>query len=171
MIVPQLADFLKEHKVDFEIIPHPQRFSALDTAKSAHVKSHDMVKTLMLWVDGEMSMMLLPANMHMDFEEFSRATNSRTVRMASESEFHLCFPECELGAQPAIGNLFELPVYVALPLTQHEYIVFNGGNHHELVKMGWHDFFELVQPIIIHQGFSKIMNASYKGNVIISHFH
>jgi Ala-tRNA(Pro) deacylase len=171
MNVPQLAEYLKNHKVSFEIIEEQGHFSALDSGNNAQAKTKDMVKTLMLWVDGNMSMMLLPSNMHIDFEQFAHAVEAKVVRMASENEFHMCFPETELGAQPAIGNLFELPVYIAKPLSRHKSIIFNGGNHHDLVKMHWSDFKALVNPIIVNQGFNKKMNSSYTGKTIISHFH
>jgi len=36
----------------------------------------------------------------------------KSVRLATEAEFSNLFPDCELGAMPPFGSLYNLPVYV-----------------------------------------------------------
>ena len=66
--------------------------------------------------------------------------------MATEEEFKGLFPDCDVGAMPPFGNLYGLEVYVDRSLAEDEEIVFQAGNHHELVTMTYADFARLVQP-------------------------
>jgi Ala-tRNA(Pro) deacylase len=47
---------------------------------------------------------------------------------------------------PAFGNLYGLEVYVDEELANCPKIVFQAGNHQELVTMEYADFARLVQP-------------------------
>jgi Ala-tRNA(Pro) deacylase len=50
---------------------------------------------------------------------------------------------------PPFGNLYNMPVYVALALTEDEDIAFNAGTHRELVRMKYKDYERLVRPNIL----------------------
>ena len=58
------------------------------------------------------------------------------------------FPDCEVGAEPPFGNLYNLPVYVS-PLLSRERITFNGGSHEEAVQIRYDDFVALTKPSVI----------------------
>jgi Ala-tRNA(Pro) deacylase len=68
------------------------------------------------------------------------------VELASESEYAPIFEDCEAGAMPPFGNLYNLKVYASTPLSDSEQIVFNAGNHRELMKLSYKDFHNLVKP-------------------------
>ena len=68
--------------------------------------------------------------------------------LATEPEFKNLFPECELGAMPPFGNLYDLPVFVAEPLTKNNEIAFNAGTHTELIRLSFADYERLVKPRI-----------------------
>jgi Ala-tRNA(Pro) deacylase len=68
------------------------------------------------------------------------------VELATETDFKGLFPECELGAMPPFGNLYDMPVFAASSLAEDEEIAFNAGSHRELVKMKYEDFARLVRP-------------------------
>ena len=65
------------------------------------------------------------------------------------------FPDCETGAMPPFGHLFNMPVYISDTLIQQDEISFNAGDHAETIKMKTSDLVDLVQPIIISCGFNK----------------
>jgi len=76
-------------------------------------------------------------------------TGADQVRFATEDEFRQLFPDCETGAMPPFGNLYEMDVYVAPELTQEEQIAFNAGTHTELIRMAYKDFERLVRPKVV----------------------
>jgi Ala-tRNA(Pro) deacylase len=59
------------------------------------------------------------------------------------------FPECEVGAMPPFGNLYDMEVFAAQTLAEDEAITFNAGSHTELIKLSYKDFEHLVEPKVI----------------------
>ena len=58
------------------------------------------------------------------------------------------FPDCEVGAMPPFGNLYGMSVYVDACLPQAKEIVFQAGNHHEVVRMAFADYERVVNPVV-----------------------
>jgi Ala-tRNA(Pro) deacylase len=84
----------------------------------------------------------------LDLSAFKRLCHAKAASLASEPEFELRFPDCDLGAMPPFGNLYGIPVYVEESLTRDKEIAFNAGSHSELVKMNYDDFERVVNPIV-----------------------
>ena len=59
------------------------------------------------------------------------------------------FHDCEIGAMPPFGNLYDLDVYVSETLAEDEEINFNAGTHSELIRMKYKDFEELAKPKVL----------------------
>ena len=78
---------------------------------------------------------MLPASYRVDFDLLKKAVRANKVQLASEREFKDMFPDCEVGAMPPFGNLYDMEVFVAESLAEAEEIAFNAGSHTELIKM------------------------------------
>ena len=74
-------------------------------------------------------------------------TGRRQLVLASEGEIRELFPDCEVGAMPPFGNLYQLPMYLDACFRGEEDFYFQAGNHHEVVKLKFTDFERLVQPL------------------------
>ena len=95
-----------------------------------------------------MIMTVLPASYHLDFNLLKEIFDTKDVRLATESEFEYMFPDCEVGAMPPFGNLYDMAVFVAESLAEDLEISFNAGTHTELFTMNYADFSRLVEPRI-----------------------
>lgn len=149
MPVAKLKQFLDEHEVRYVTVRHSPAFTAQEVAASAHISGYEMAKTVMIKVDGEIAMAVLPAPLHVDLRHLRELTGATTVELATESEFKTRFPECELGAMPPFGRLYGMQTYVAQRLAEDEYIAFNAGTHTELIRMRFRDFERLAEPRIL----------------------
>ena len=149
MACEKLIKFLDENKVRYITIMHSQAFTAQQVAASAHIKGKEMAKTVMIKIKGKIAMAVLPATYHVDFHLLKEITGNEDVKLAHESEFKNLFPDCELGAMPPFGNLYNMDVFVAQKLSENDEISFNAGNHAELIKMAYIDFERLVQPKVL----------------------
>lgn len=149
MTVKRLKDFLDSHHVKYAAMTHSPAFTAQEIAAAAHVSGKQIAKTVIVKVDNELAMVVLSAHDHINFATLKEVTGAASVDLATEAEFKTKFPECEVGAMPPFGNLYEMPVFVASTLTGFDQILFNGGSHSELVKMSYQDFERLVKPKII----------------------
>ncbi|UCF38681.1 MAG: YbaK/EbsC family protein [Acidobacteriota bacterium] len=149
MPVSRLKRFLDDNHVRYITISHSPAFTAQGIAASAHVKGKELAKTVMVKIDGKMAMAVLPAPYKIDFDLLKRAVGSSRVELASEEEFRSRFPECEVGAMPPFGNLYEMDVFVTESLAEDAEIAFNAGSHTELVRLDFEDFNRLVHPRIL----------------------
>jgi len=148
MPVKKLKAYLDGTNVKYLTIIHSSAFTSQDIAASAHVSGKEFAKTVMIKVNGEMAMAVLPASYHIDFDSLREIFGTKNVTLATEPEFKDLFPDCELGAMPPFGNLYNMAVYVADTLTKNKEIAFNAGSHTELIRLSFADYERLVKPKI-----------------------
>ncbi len=146
MPVNKLKDFLDSNTIKYVSISHSTAYTAQEVAASSHIPGKELAKTVMIKIDGNMSMAVLPSPFHVDFERLKEALGSDNVELAGEDEFKGMFPECDPGAMPPFGNLYSMDVFVAEKLSENEMIAFNAGTHTEVIRLSYSDFERLVQP-------------------------
>ncbi len=149
MPAKKLRKFLDSHKVKYLAIRHSPVYTAQEIAASAHVPGKELAKTVIVKVDGQMAMAVLPATHKVDFKLLKKALRAKKVELASEQEFSDRFPECEPGAMPPFGNLYDMAVYVSESLAEDEEIAFNAGSHTELIRLCYEDFAALAKPKVL----------------------
>ncbi|MGE5457074.1 MAG: aminoacyl-tRNA deacylase [Methanococcaceae archaeon] len=155
MPITKLKAFLDKNKVKYVSIKHSPAFTAQEIAQSAHISGKKLIKTVMVKIGGKMAMAVLHAKYLVDLDLLRETTGADDLEFAGEKEFKDMFPDCELGAMPPFGNLYDMPVYVAEAVTRDEEIIFNAGNHTELIKMPYRDFERLVQPRVLNFALSS----------------
>ncbi|OPX94725.1 MAG: YbaK / prolyl-tRNA synthetases associated domain protein [Syntrophorhabdus sp. PtaB.Bin006] len=148
MPVRRLKEFLDNNNIKYVTIGHSQTFTAQEIAASAHIPGKELAKTVMVRVDGNMAMAVVPASHKVDFSLLKGVANAQKVDLAGEDAFRDRFPECEIGAMPPFGNLYGMDVFVSEVLAQDEEIAFNAGSHTELIRLKYKDFERLVKPKI-----------------------
>ncbi len=149
MACGKLKKYLDDNNVPYVTITHSQAFTAQQVAASAHIKGKEMAKTVIIKINDKLAMAVLPATYHVDFHLLKEITGNENVVLAHESEFKEIFEDCETGAMPPFGNLYNMDVFVAQSLTKDVEIAFNAGTHSELIRMGYTDFERLVKPKIL----------------------
>lgn len=150
MLVSKLKEYFEEHHIPYHSIRHLPAYTAQETAATMHVSGREFAKTVIVKIDGQMTMIVLPANSRVDCDSLREFFYAKEVRLANETEFRTHFPDCEPGAMPPFGNLYQMDVLVAQPLTQDTSIVFNAGSHDEAVEISYRDFDELVHPVVMN---------------------
>lgn len=148
MPVERLKTFLNENEVEYETLEHSEVYTAQEAAAAAHIPGKAVAKTVIVKLDGEMAMVVLPATLKVSLDALKRTTGAGSVELATEEEFEDLFPTCEPGAMPPFGNLWDMQVFVDRHLREDERIAFAAGSHHELVRMAYGDFERLVEPVV-----------------------
>jgi len=149
MALLRILRHLDRESIPYDVIPHAPAFSAQKIAAAAHVRGREMAKIVIVKIDEQLAMTVIPADCSLDLEQLGAATNAEVVELASEVEFRDRFLDCEGGAMPPFGNLYGLPVFVANALAGREHIAFNAGNHREVIRLRYLDFVRLVQPRVL----------------------
>ncbi|MGH1537129.1 MAG: aminoacyl-tRNA deacylase [Gammaproteobacteria bacterium] len=148
MPVTRLTNYLIDKDIRYSIIPHMATYTAQETAASTHIPGIEFAKTVMVKIDKELAMAVLPAQYKVNLSHLKQATDAMLVELAVEDDFVNIFPGCETGAMPPFGNLYGLDVYVDDSLLADEEIAFNAGSHKEIIKISYQDFMHLVRPQI-----------------------
>lgn len=154
MSATRLHEFLDSHQVKYSTIKHSPAYTAQEIAAVTHIPGEELAKSIIVKLDGKMVMVVLPASQRINFNRLKQVTKAKSVELASEREFEELFPDCQLGAMPPFGNLYDMEVFVDESLAGDEKIAFNACNHHELMRLAFKDFQELVEP--------KILKFTYK---------
>ena len=89
----RLRSFLDSHAVAYETIHHHPKYTAQEVAADTHTPGREFAKTVILRVDGDCAMAVLPAHHRVDCEKVSQALGGRDVRSAQETPSVLQAPE------------------------------------------------------------------------------
>ncbi|HEY8994320.1 MAG TPA: YbaK/EbsC family protein [Lacunisphaera sp.] len=144
-----MTEFLEGNGVPYRNIRHSAAFKSADIAESVHRDRHNFAKTVVVVIDGEMALVVVPASARLVLPELRDMFQTTHVRLATEDEFADVFPDCALGAMPPFGNLYGLAIYVEASLAEQPEIAFNAGTHTEVITMAYADFDRLVHPLLL----------------------
>lgn len=146
MPVQRLKEFLDKNNIKYVVISHSRAFTAAAIGAITHIPGKEIAKTVMVKLDGKLAMVVVPGSRSIDLNALKAAAPAKTAMIVPEPEFSDSFPDCEVGAMPPFGVLYDLPVYADEMLAKDEEIAFNAGSHRELVRMGFRDWERLVRP-------------------------
>lgn len=141
-------NYLDSEKVSYEVLQHPEAYTAPGLARALHVPGRAVAKVVILNVGERFVMAVLPSTWKVDLKRLREIFEPSPVRLATEEEFRVLFPDCDLGAMPPFGNLYGLAVYVDRSMAEDEEIIFPVGNHFQAVKLPYQVFARLVRPIM-----------------------
>jgi len=135
--------YLAEHQLRFDTLTHPESHSSLQAAHAAHISPSQMVKSVVLWDGDHYLMCLLPASHVLVLSWIDRETGKKH-RLASEAEVLSELKGCALGAVPALGQAFEMPVIWDHSLRNLQDAYFEAGDHKHLIHMEVDEFMSLL---------------------------
>ena len=146
----KLQEFLDLSGVDYTHTVHLAAYTAREVASAEHVPPQEVAKVVIVCATGEYKMLVLPASKVVDFQEVRDALGCNTARLATETELSRLFQDCELGAMPPFGNLYNMKVLMDANLLADERIVFNAGTHRDVVHLLQEDYRRMVRPDVVH---------------------
>lgn len=149
MPTKKLKEFLTQNKIHYLSVAHPVAYASREISHLSHISEHALAKTVIIDAGGKTVMVVVPSSEDVNFDSLKKSLKAANVGLVPEDEFSKLFPDCELGAMPPFGNLYNLDVYVEKNLTKNREIAFNAGSHTEVIKMSYQDFEKLVHPKVI----------------------
>ena len=148
MPAQKLKKMLDQHKIKYISINHSPAYTARETAASTFVPRREFAKTIVIDIDGEKVMAVLSASRHVDLAAFRKLAHANEARLATEDEFRELFPDCEVGAMPPFGSLYDIRIFVDELVTEVDDLCFNAGSHEQIMRMDCGDYLKLEQPTI-----------------------
>ncbi|MGO5000532.1 aminoacyl-tRNA deacylase [Oceanisphaera sp. W20_SRM_FM3] len=146
MPAQRLQQYLDQQGVKYRVITHSPAFTAQDVAEVAHIPGSVMAKVVIVTLDGQMTMIVVPAPKMIHTDTLAQALSAQKVTLVHEHDFREKFSDCQVGALPPFGNLYDMPVYLDTELAHQKEIVFSAGSYRELFSLPMKDYLRLVQP-------------------------
>ncbi len=148
MFMPErLESHLVDNHVPYSLILHGPTPSAQVAASLMHVPGKAVAKTVALRAGENVFLALLPASYRINFEKLS-AKLGKPVQLLEQDLYGEEFPDCETGAIPPFGELYDVPVFLDEALAEDPEIVFSAGTLCESVRIANADFIRLANPKI-----------------------
>lgn len=147
--VARFRSYLDKAGVPYEMLRHERDIHARSTAAHTHTPLKDFAKSVFLIVDDDPAIAVVPASREVALSKVKHGLKAGAVRKAWESELEAICPDCEIGAAPPFGPLFDVPVYVSHIIANDDEITFNGGDHEHAFRMRYDDFARLVHPRVL----------------------
>jgi Ala-tRNA(Pro) deacylase len=144
----RLIDFLNQGKARYEVLHHPEAFTAQELAAIEHVKGRSHAKVVMAKSGTEVFMMVLPADHRVDLDKLTGIIHKPTA-LAVEADFKELFPDCAVGAMPPFGLLYGLTTYLDQSLASGEGLIFEAGTHSDAIRMSFADYQRLAKPNVV----------------------
>jgi Ala-tRNA(Pro) deacylase len=146
MSIPyRVQDYIAEHEVAWDLVRHQASGSSREAARLAHVSPDRLAKAVVLEDEDGYVLAVIGADHRLDVPALNE-TLQRDLRLASEPELSVLFPDCAPGAVPPVGGAYGIPTVWDAGLAEQPEVYFEGGDHRTLVHISGPDFCELMQP-------------------------
>jgi Ala-tRNA(Pro) deacylase len=123
----RITEFLDNSAVQYEVSEHVPSFTAQQMAAVEHERGKYVAKPVIIKVDGKHIMCVLAACYKIDLGALKKQLGAKSVDLADEKEIGSIFEDCELGAEPPFGNLYDLPVIMDKALERDDHIKFQAA--------------------------------------------
>ena len=143
---PNLKEFLASRGGNYEIVPHPDAFTAQEQAAASHISGRSWAKVVIVKERDGYAMAALPACCVVDLNRLKGLIGHGPIRLASLEEILGVIPDTEPGAIPPFGRPYGLPVFLDRELLREREIAMPAGDHHTAIRMRADDFVRLASP-------------------------
>jgi Ala-tRNA(Pro) deacylase len=145
----KLRQMLRRRKAKFEVITHPEVYTAQERAAACGITGRRLAKVVVVRDGDWFGLAVVPAAASVDFDQLRTLTGRRQLTLAREGELASLFPDCEPGAMPPFGRLYGLSTFLDISLVEEPELVFEGGTHREEIRMPMDEYLRVEEPTIV----------------------
>jgi len=134
---------LNRKGVNYEILHHSHSRCSLESARLARIPPNEVAKGV-LTHDGENYLLcVIPSNHRLSISWLNKEMNGH-FSLVSEHRLGDFFNDCEVGAIPALGQIYGLHVVWDNALLDTEDLYIESGDHENLIHVSKGGFMELM---------------------------
>lgn len=141
-----ITKMLDRRGVNYEVMHHPDAYTAQEVAQREHISGHRMAKVVVVIADGRPVELIVPASRHVSLDRVQTILDAEQVRLATENEMEKFFDDCEVGAIPPLRHWANVRVLMDRALKVEGEILFQAGTHTEAIRLNFRDWYEMVNP-------------------------
>ena len=145
-VLDRLRDLLDSHDVDFREVQHEVTLTSEDSARARGEPLHVGGKALVIKVDKEFRLFVLPADRRFDSAEVKKRLNAKKIRFATKEEL---FEQTGLvpGSVPPFGKpLLPFELLVDEAIRANDRIALNAGSLTTSFVLALDDYLRVANP-------------------------
>lgn len=145
-IAHTVKQYLDDHHIAYDLRRHQRTLTSLRSAETSLVAGDVMAKGVVLKCRDGYVLAVIPASRHVSWREVARWPD-QPVGLASEEEIAWLFPDCDVGAVPAVGAAYGLGTVVDESLEEGNDVYFEAGDHESLIHVSGAEFQQLMAAV------------------------
>ncbi len=145
----RVTELLDKSGIKYELTEHKPVFEAQRMAAEEHEPGRYVAKPVIVKADDKFVMCVLAACHKVNLAGLKQQLGAKSVKLAEENQIAKLFPDCDLGAEPPFGNLYDIPTLMDKALEKDDHIMFQAGAHDKAIKMSMADYIKLVEPKLL----------------------
>lgn len=150
MAVPKkIINFLEKNKVKYEILKHRTVYTAFDKAATLKVSPKIVGKTLVVKLEKNPTLVLIPANKNLDKQKLKKIAKVKNIDFIKESWMKKNLKGVKIGAIPPFGNLWKLETFVDKGFFQNSKIIINSGDYNFSIKISPSVLKKIIPDLVI----------------------
>jgi Ala-tRNA(Pro) deacylase len=131
----KVDDLLKKSGVKFELLSHKTVFTAYDKAATLKARPTAVAKVLVLKLDKELAVAVIPADRNLDVEKIKKAAKAEIAGFVKEKAVQEAFKGIDPGAIPPFFPLWGYKVFADKLLLKQPKIIFSAGSYEWSARM------------------------------------
>ena len=143
VMATKLNSYLNNEGVAYKLTSHSHTGSSMETAEAAHIPGKCLAKAVVVKDEQGYLMVVIPSIYHVDLSALHKHLQ-RPLGLATETELKTLFPDCEIGAIPALGAAYGIETVWDSALADQPEVYFEGGDHEVVVHMTGEQFQKLM---------------------------
>jgi prolyl-tRNA editing enzyme YbaK/EbsC (Cys-tRNA(Pro) deacylase) len=156
-ISSKLASYLDKNNYKYEIIEHRTTYTAWDTAQTEKVKPQEVAKALVMIVDKENIVALLPSNRNLDKKKLLKIINDgrkklklkpyKKIDFAKESWMKKNIPG-KLGAVAPFPGILKIDIFMDKLLSKNKKIYVGSGDYTVSIRIAVSQYLKNEKPAV-----------------------
>jgi Ala-tRNA(Pro) deacylase len=142
----RVEEYLRARLAQYEVVTHPEAFTAQEQAAAAHVSGWSWAKVVAVKKEDGFALAVLPASCVIDLGALRGLMGREMIELASLEEIMGLAPDCEPAALAPFGRLFGVPTFADEALVNQREITMPAGDRATAIRMRATEFVRLAAP-------------------------
>lgn len=143
-IAASLENLLTTRRIAYEVLAHESGSTLRQVVEELGISVNHVARAVVLRSGSGFILAVLPLTYLIDFTALEKLTGESLENVSATSVSDL-FPDCERGAIPVLGTAYKLRTYYDSSLRNLDFVVFEAGNHHTLIRVHQDGFIDCME--------------------------
>lgn len=148
-ISKKIIKYLDDNKYKYEVIEHKTTYTAWDTAQTEKIKPQEVAKVLVMKVESDFVLALIPSNKNLDKKKLLQLVNIGKKKLGEKTAKKIDFAKelwmkknlpGKVGATPPFCGLLKIPIYFDKILMKNKKIYVGSGEYTMSIRVNLKEY-------------------------------